>query len=90
MTVGISFGERIAIAETRLDGHDRDIKDVKGDIDSALDKASSSRKYMHEKIDNVDKRINGLVIGGLIALLGILVNLILTIAVLFLRHKIGG
>lgn len=83
-------GERLASVEVRLESHDRQIVSIEREIKSALGRASESRRHMHVKIEAVDKRINGLVIGGLIGLIGILINAIISIFSIYLKIKIGG
>lgn len=94
MTSGVivhrDVGERLASVETRLDSHDRQILNIEREIDSSLKKASDSRRHMHEKIEGLDRRINGIVIGGLIGLIGILINAIIGIFSIYLKIKIGG
>lgn len=89
LTTQSFFGERIVKIETRLDHHDDNIDNMERAIENALGKAAESRKYIYEKIEKSDKAhtdeiqelkalINRIIIGGLVGLIGILINVILT------------
>lgn len=86
----IPLRERLATVETRLDSHDKQIISIEREIELALNKSSESRRHMHDKIEAVDKRINGLLIGGLAGLIMVLLNVIISIILIYINVKSGG
>lgn len=79
--------ERMVVIETRMLIYDKEYESMRAELKEAFEKSSQSRLHIFEKIEKLDKRINSLVIGGLVGVLGVLLNVVISLVALFFKYK---